>query len=131
MTDESISVLIVDDEVELTTTLVERLRLRDFACDGVTSGAAALEAMERAAYDVIVLDVKMPGLGGIEVIEQLKQRHPESAVILLTGHGSAQTAENGLAHGAFEYVLKPVKIDALVQLIRRAAGVAGAEGESS
>ena len=121
-------VLVVDDEEELTSTLVERLEIRGFACEGVTNGAEALRRVEEGGFDVVVLDVKMPGLGGIEVIRRLKQSHPALQVILLTGHSSAKTAENGLGLGAFEYVLKPVKIDVLVEMIRRAAAVRGGAG---
>jgi DNA-binding NtrC family response regulator len=130
MADKPVRVLVVDDEEELTSTLVERLRFRNFECDGVTSGVAALETMEKATYDVIVLDVKMPGLGGIEVIERIKHQHPGTEVILLTGHGSASAAESGLNRGAFEYVLKPVKIGALVDMIQRAAGNSRCDKES-
>jgi DNA-binding NtrC family response regulator len=114
-------VLIVDDEPELTTTLVERLQFRGFDCKGVTSGQEALEQMDRDAYDVVVLDVKMPGIGGIEVIERLKEKYPRTQVILLTGHSSAKTAESGLKLGAYEYVLKPVKLEILVEMIQKAA----------
>jgi CheY-like chemotaxis protein len=114
-------VLVVDDEEELTTTLVERLQIRGFAAAGVTSGAEALQLLARQPFDVVVLDVKMPGLGGIEVIKRIKQDHPRIEVILLTGHSSAQSAENGLGLGAHAYVLKPVKIDVLTDMIRQAA----------
>ncbi len=114
-------VLVVDDEQELTATLVERLEIRGFASEGVTTGADALRLLETREFDVVVLDVKMPGLGGIEVIRRLKQSHPHVEVILLTGHSAAGSAEDGLELGAFEYVLKPVKIDVLVDLIQRAA----------
>ncbi|MFO7654796.1 MAG: response regulator [Candidatus Krumholzibacteriia bacterium] len=115
-------VLVVDDEEELTSTLTERLHFRGFPAEGVTSGAAALARLEQDDFDVVVLDVKMPGLGGLEVIERIKARRPEVQVILLTGHSSARSAEDGLNLGAFEYVLKPVKIDILVDMIQRAAG---------
>jgi DNA-binding response OmpR family regulator len=123
MADGMVRVLVVDDEEELTSALVERLRFRGFVCDGATSGAAALEMIEQRSYDVIVLDVKMPGLDGIEVITRLGTEHPDTRVILLTGHASAKVAEKGLDLGAVEYVLKPVKIDVLVEMIRKAAGI--------
>ena len=113
-------VLIVDDEVELVTALKERLTLRGFQAEGVTTGAAALRFLENNPCDVVLLDVKMPGLGGLEVIEQIKTHWITLEVILLTGHGSARDDEDGMALGAFDYLMKPVKIDELVKTLEAA-----------
>jgi DNA-binding NtrC family response regulator len=127
-------VLIVDDEEELVNALVERLNLRGFEAQGLTSGAEALVYLEGESVDVVLLDVKMPGLGGLEVIEKIKQRRPGLEVILLTGHGSAQDAQEGMKLGAFDYLMKPVKIDALVRSLlaataRDAGASEGGEGD--
>ena len=114
-------VLIVDDEEELVSALVERLTLRGFEARGVTAGEAALDFLSEGDCDVVLLDVKMPGLGGLEVIRRIKDMKPGLEVVLLTGHGSVKTVEEGMALGAFDYLMKPVKIDRLVQILSAAA----------
>jgi len=118
---EALRILIVDDEEELVSAVEERLNLRGFQAHGVTTGTAALEYLADKPCDVVLLDVKMPGLGGLEVIKRIKEEHPGLEVILLTGHGSAQDADRGMQLGAFDYVMKPVKIDVLVRLLLSAA----------
>jgi DNA-binding NtrC family response regulator len=115
-------VLVVDDEIEFVTTLVERLELRSIDAEGVTRGADALQRIAEKQFDIVLLDVKMPGIGGMEVIRKIKQEHPEMHVILLTGHGSAEAVEEARMIGAFEYLMKPVNIDELVRLFRLASG---------
>jgi DNA-binding NtrC family response regulator len=117
---DELRVLFVDDEEELVSTVVERLRLRRVDATGATSGPDALRLIEEKEFDVVVLDVKMPGLGGFDVIKRIKQERPGLAVIFLTGHGSEQSAAEGMRMGAFDYLMKPVNIDALVSLLRRA-----------
>lgn len=114
-------VLIVDDEEDLVTALVERLNLRGFEAQGVTTGAAALAHLATAPCDVVVLDVKMPALGGLEVFRRIKEQWPTVAVVLLTGLGSGQDAERGMQLGAFDYLMKPVKIDHLARVVQAAA----------
>jgi DNA-binding NtrC family response regulator len=118
---ESLRVLVVDDEEEFTSTLVERLQLRGIGAEGVTRGAHALAMLEDKSFDVVLLDVKMPGIGGLEVIKRVKRDYPKTEVILLTGHGSAEAAEEGLRAGALEYLMKPVDIEYLLGLFRRVA----------
>ncbi len=124
---EPVRVLIVDDEEELTSALEDRLNLRGFQARGVTTGTDALAHLEETPCDVVLLDVKMPGLGGLEVIQKIKNNYPNLEVILLTGHGSAQDAERGMELGAYDYLMKPVKIEVLAQLLVSAA--ASNEGE--
>jgi two-component system OmpR family response regulator len=122
---EGLRVLIVDDEEELVSALVERLNLRGFRAHGVTNGSAALAFLEAEACDVVLLDVKMPGLGGLEVIRRIKSDDPHMEVILLTGHGSVKSVEEGMALGAFDYLMKPVKIDNLVRILAAAGAKSG------
>ena len=124
---EAIHVLIVDDEAELASALSERLTLRGFEAEGVTTGAEALAFLETEPCDLVLLELGMPGLGGMEVVRRIKVARPELAVILLTGHGSERSVEEGMALGAFDYLLKPVKIDDLVRTLR-AAGSKRCEG---
>jgi DNA-binding NtrC family response regulator len=118
---DPLRILIVDDEEELVSALVERLNLRGFQAIGVTTGIEALEYLEDGDCDVVLLDVKMPGLGGLEVIRRIKDMRPRLQVVLLTGHGSVKSVEDGMALGAFDYLMKPVKIDSLVRILAAAA----------
>jgi len=118
---DPLRVLIVDDEEELVSALVERLNLRGFQARGVTTGMEALEYLEEGECDVVLLDVKMPGLGGLEVIRRIKDMRPRLQVVLLTGHGSVKSVEEGMALGAFDYLMKPVKIDSLMRVLEAAA----------
>ena len=124
---DALRVLIVDDEGELVSALVERLNLRGFEARGVTNGTDALVDLETTPCDVVVLDVKMPGLGGLEVIRRIKSEQPGLQVVLLTGHGSPTSVEEGLAAGAFDVLMKPVKIDELVRILRSAGSAGRAE----
>jgi two-component system OmpR family response regulator len=118
----ALRVLIVDDEEELVQALVERLELRKIHAEGVTSGADALEVITCTNFDVILIDVKMPGLGGIELVKRIKEQCPRLQVVLLTGHGSRQDAEEGTRLGAFDYLMKPVRLENLLKILRAAAG---------
>ncbi len=117
---EPLRVLIVDDEAELVSALTERLNLRGFQTHGVTTGEEALTFLENHACDVVLLDVKMPGLGGLEVIQRIRTRWMTLEVVLLTGHGSVRDVEEGMALGAFDYLMKPVMIDDLVRVLQAA-----------
>jgi len=118
---EALRILIVDDEEELVSALKERLNLRGFQARGVTTGTEALAFLEAEECDVVLLDIKMPGLGGLEVIRRIKDMKPRLQVVLLTGHGSVKSVEDGMALGAFDYLMKPVKIDSLVRVLTAAA----------
>ena len=117
---EPLRVLIVDDEDELVSALEQRLNLRGFQAEGVTTGTEALAYLEVTSCDVVLLDVKMPGLSGLEVIKRIKEKTPSPQVILLTGHSSVQDAERGMGLGAFDYLMKPIKIDELIRVLRSA-----------
>jgi len=114
---EPIRVLIVDDEDELVSALEQRLNLRGFEAKGVTTGAEALAYLAEWPCDVVLLDVKMPGIGGLELIKRIKEKRPDLQVILLTGWSSAEDAEKGKRLGAYDYLMKPVKIDDLVKVL--------------
>jgi DNA-binding NtrC family response regulator len=117
---ERIKILVVDDEVELVSTLAERLVLRGFEVDSATTGAAALERLEQREFSVLLVDVKMPGLGGLELTAQIKRSYPHLPVILFTGHTSRDDAERGMQEGACDYLVKPIKIEELIEKIRKA-----------
>ncbi len=89
--------------------------------DSVTEGEAALACLERAPYDVVLLDIKMPVPGGLQLLRRVKDRWPHIAVVLYTGSGSARDVQEGLRLGAFDCLMMPVQIDALVDVLRAAA----------
>ena len=124
---KSIRVLLVDDETEFVSTLGERLSLRGIEADWVTSAEEALKKIQDTQYDLAVLDVKMPGMGGIELEQRLKALSPEMKFIFLTGHGSNIDYTEGMQEGA-DYLPKPLKIDALLEILNRMTE--GGQGES-
>jgi two-component system, OmpR family, response regulator len=117
---ESFQVLIVDDEDDFRETLVKRLHKRHLNVFGAESGQKALDLMNKLIFDVVVLDVKMPGLDGIETLREMKKKTPLVEVILLTGHASIESGVEGMNLGAFDYVMKPVNIEDLLEKIRQA-----------
>ena len=118
---ESLRVLIVDDEEDLASTLAERLELRKFVARIATSGAEALEMVRGEEFNVVVADVKMPGIGGLDLMAAIQRHNPALPVILFSGYSSLADTEEGLQHGAFDYVMKPINIEALIAKIRDAA----------
>jgi DNA-binding NtrC family response regulator len=117
---EPLSVLIVDDEVEFLETLVKRLRKRKLVASGVTSGEAALAQLKQNPVDIVVLDVKMPGMGGLETLREIKKKDALMEVIMLTGHANTEVAIEGMELGAFDYLMKPIDIDELLYKIQDA-----------
>lgn len=118
-------VLLVDDEVELVQALAERLELRGFAVRHALSGEEALGVIASDPPDLMVLDLRMPGMDGMEVLRTVKRDHPGIHVIMLTGHGSEKDMETAHMLGAFEYLQKPVDIAVLVAVLKRAAQLMG------
>jgi len=116
----SCSVLLVDDEVEFVATVAKRLKRRGLEVGTAHSGEEALEQIEVGAPDVVILDVKMPGLSGIETLKRIRQENPLVEVIMLTGHASVDVAIEGMEMGAFDYLMKPVGIDELIYKIQDA-----------
>jgi DNA-binding NtrC family response regulator len=109
------SILVVDDEVDFLETLVKRLQKRNIDTVGVTSGDKALETLKERLFDVILLDIKMPGsMDGIETLREIKRNQPLAEVLLLTGHASVETSIEGMKLGAFDYLLKPIKLEDLL-----------------
>jgi DNA-binding NtrC family response regulator len=111
---EPCRVLVVDDEQDFLEVLTERLQLRGLDAHGAAAGDVALELMAQQPFDVVVLDVGMPGLGGIEVLEHIKRRFPATEVLMLSGHANAELAVRGMSRGAFDYLVKPVEFDELL-----------------
>jgi DNA-binding NtrC family response regulator len=117
---ENLRVLVVDDEADFLETIVMRLQRRKIDAHGVDGGKKALEIVENERFDVVVLDVLMPGLDGIETLKLLKKKKPFIEVIILTGHGSVESGLQGMQFGAFDYIMKPADLDELLEKIQQA-----------
>jgi two-component system, OmpR family, response regulator len=113
-------VLVVDDEEDFVDTLVKRLKDKGLDAAGVLSGIAAVELVREKDFDVCVLDVKMPGMDGIEALAELKKKRPMLEVVMLTGHGSVEAGIRGLQLGAYDFVMKPVPFSELLAKIVQA-----------
>ncbi len=113
-------VLLVDDEDDFRETLQKRLRNRKLQVEGAENGYKALEILQAQDFDVVVLDVKMPGLDGIDTLKEIKIKKPDVEVIMLTGHASVESGIQGMQLGAFDYVMKPVPLDELLDKMRQA-----------
>ncbi len=117
---KDIKVLLVDDEVAFVNTLAQRLRMRKLLVDTVYDGEQALSYIKEIEPDVIVLDLKMPGLHGIEVLREIKKIKREIQVIILTGHGTDKDEEEAKKLGGFDFLRKPADIDLLLAKIKEA-----------
>lgn len=116
----SFRVLLVDDETDFTDTLVSRLKKRQIAVEGVYSGRQAMRYLESHDVDVVVLDVRMPDMDGIETLKEIKAAYPLIEVLMLTGHANMEVAIEGMQLGAFDYLMKPIEIDQLLYKIQDA-----------
>ncbi|WP_449244328.1 response regulator [Desulfobacca acetoxidans] len=113
-------VLLVDDEEDFRETLQKRLRNRNIQVEEAENGNRALEILQTQDFDVVILDVKMPGLDGIETLKIIKAQKPDVEVIMLTGHASVESGIQGMQLGAFDYVMKPAPLDELLEKVRQA-----------
>ncbi len=113
-------ILLVDDEEDFIKILSERLTLRGFQIATALTGEQALEKIKEYNYDVVILDIAMPGMDGLEALKKIKDIKPLTEVIMLTGHGTCETAIEGMKRGSFDFLLKPVKTDELVEKINKA-----------
>lgn len=114
-------VMLVDDEVPFVETMSKRLTKRDLVVLTAFSGKEALERLaEDTRIDVIILDVKMPGMDGVETLKEIKKSYPLIEVIMLTGHATVDSAIEGMKLGAYDYLMKPCNIDDLITQVAEA-----------
>ena len=115
------NILIVDDEGDFLETLMNRLRKRNIGTIGCASGEEAVRLAKEHKFDVVILDIKMPGgMDGIETLREIKRIRPETEVILLTGHASLETSVEGMKQGAYDYLLKPIRLEDLLEKLVQA-----------
>jgi DNA-binding NtrC family response regulator len=117
---KKIKLLLVDDEENFVNTLSERLKMRDVPSKVVYSGEEALEAVKSDVPDVVVLDLRMPGIDGMEVLRKVRKSNPDVRIVILTGHGTEAIEEEVKNLGAFHYHKKPVNIDELLGTVKKA-----------
>ncbi|KPK46069.1 MAG: response regulator [Nitrospira bacterium SM23_35] len=120
MKKKDIKVLVVDDEVAFANTLSQRLQMRELKVGTAYNGEEALSKLKDEEPDVMVLDLKMPGLHGMEVLREIRKAYPDIQVIILTGHGTDKDAEEAKRLGGFDFLRKPADIDHLEHKIRKA-----------
>jgi len=125
----ALKVLLVDDEEDYVRTMAERMEMRDVGSDVALNGEQALAMLEGGLPDVMVLDLKMPGMGGLEVLAAVKKSYPQVQVIILTGHGSDKEEVEARRLGAFDYLQKPVDINDLMATVKKAGAVMGEKEE--
>lgn len=117
---QEFKVLMVDDEEDFVKTVAERLKMRDLTPNVALDGEQALRHVEDDVPDVMVLDLKMPGIDGMEVLRRVRQAYPHVQVVILTGHGSEKDEAEARRLGAFAYLQKPVDMEKLVKTLREA-----------
>jgi len=118
--DRTASVLFVDDETDFLDKILKRIRMRKIEAFAVNNGKDALEFLKETPVDVVVLDLKMPGMDGMKVLTEIKNNHPLIEVIMLTGHADVNFAMEGMQRGAFDYLTKPIEIEGLLHKIQDA-----------
>ena len=117
---DGLTVLLVDDELDFVQTLLKRMRKRSVDATAAKSGEEALAYLSSHPAEVVVLDVKMPGMDGIATLREIKKRYPLVEVIMLTGHADMDVAIEGMGLGAFDYLMKPINIDDLLYKVQDA-----------
>ncbi|WP_035246506.1 response regulator [Desulfogranum mediterraneum] len=121
-------VLIIDDEVEFAATLCQRLRLRGVDAVDIHSGTEGLASLGELGPDIVVLDLKMPDMNGLDILTEIKENHPAIQVIMLTGHGSVASGVRAMEKGAFDYIMKPVDLKELLAKMEQADQDIGGNG---
>ncbi len=117
---KDIKVLLVDDEEDFVNTLAQRLKMRDLNVSCVYDGEQGLSRVKQEEPDVLVLDLKMPGLQGMDVLHEVRKTNPNMQVIILTGHGTEKDEEEARSLGGFDFLRKPADIDLLMIKIKEA-----------
>lgn len=112
-------ILLVDDEPNVLLTAKEILQREDYSVDAVPDGASAVRALERSAYDLLLTDLKMEGMDGLELLAHVQRHSPHTVTVMMTGYGSLDSALEAVRNGAYEYLLKPVAVEELKQAVRR------------
>src|SRR5258705_2193653 len=124
------SILLVDDEPGVRSALGGVLRDEGYEVDAVDSGEACLERLGRQAYDVVVLDIWLPGMDGLATFARMRERQIESQVVMISGHGNVESAVRAIKMGAFDFVEKPLSLDKTMLVVRNALRQRNLEAEN-
>ncbi|MEJ5228350.1 response regulator [Thermodesulfovibrio sp.] len=114
------NVLLVDDEEQFLKVVSQRLGMRGLKLETATSGDEAIKKVDQRSFDAIILDLVMPGKSGIDVLKEIKKKHPDLQIIILTGHGSVEAGVEAIKEGAIDFMQKPVDFDKLLEKIAEA-----------
>src|SRR5215217_4092771 len=115
---QAAQILIVDDEAAIRLTLSALLKRAGFEVTSAENGPEAVAQLERRAFELMLVDLKMPGMDGMQVVAAARKRQPDLAIIVLTGHGSLETAVEGLHHGVFDYLLKTTEPAQVIERVK-------------
>ncbi|MFA4915326.1 MAG: response regulator [Syntrophales bacterium] len=113
-------ILLVDDEIAFANNIVKLLTKRGYDVMAVNDGASAIRAIGEKEFDVVILDMKMPVMNGIDTLKEIKKKEPLIEVVILTGHGSIESGVEGMQLGAFDFIMKPISIDDLNEKVHQA-----------
>lgn len=113
-------ILIVDDEVVFANNIIKLLSKRGYDAVAANDGESAIRIIDKKEFDVIILDIIMPGMDGITTLKEIKKKGTLAEVVILTGHGSVEAGLEGMQLGAFDFIMKPVTIDDLIEKVNQA-----------
>jgi response regulator RpfG family c-di-GMP phosphodiesterase len=119
ITSDSPHILVVDDEKFIRDILADFLTLEGYSVRTAADGAAAIEEMRHSPYDLVITDLKMPKLGGLDLLKEISTRYPETLTIIMTGFGTVETAIDAMKQGAYDYILKPFKTEVMMHTVQR------------
>jgi len=120
MTKEQGSILVVDDDQEMCELLIDLLREENYQCESLQSGEAALDLLKNKEMDLLISDLRMQGLSGLDLLQQAKAIRPQQAMIIIMAFGSVETAIEAMKRGAVDYIIKPFKSEHLLLVAQKA-----------
>src|SRR5262245_53640111 len=112
-------VLVVDDEKFIRDILADFLGMEGYVVRTAEDGSAAIQELHRASYDLVISDLKMPRMGGLELLREVSQTHPDTITVIMTGFGTVETAIDAMKRGAYDYILKPFKVEEIIHIVQR------------
>src|SRR6185436_17406 len=112
-------ILVVDDEKFIRDIIADFLSMEGYVVRTAEDGAAAMEELRRARFDLVISDLKMPRMGGLELLREVSEVHPDTMTIIMTGFGTVETAIDAMKRGAYDYILKPFKVEEVIHIVQR------------
>src|SRR5512138_2337193 len=112
-------VLVVDDEKFIRDIIADFLGMEGYIVRTAEDGTSAVNELERARYDMVISDLKMPKMGGLDLLKEVARVHPDTLTVIMTGFGTVETAIDAMKRGAYDYILKPFKVEEIVHIVQR------------